>query len=234
LKQSLPSDHGLSEAIRAIKALLPESEGLPSLTAIQFEALSGGVANGKSLLVCAPTSTGKTLIGWWAIASAIEKGGRAIYLVSHRALAKQKFEEAQRLFLEPMLGSDRSEIVCATGDGVEDASGRKTSAPLSATILIATYEKFLGCMSVGGPPRDLTDTTFVCDEVQLVGDRHRGQNVELLLTLMRRAGWRQLVGLSAVLSEQDAKDLADWLGVKLLRNPNREKALIPALANADS
>lgn len=124
-----------------------------------------------------------------------------------------------------MLSDDRSAIVCATGDSVEDASGRKTSAPLSASILIATYEKFLGCLSTGGPPRDLKGTTFVCDEVQLIGDKKRGQNTELLLTLMHKAGWHQFVGLSAVLSEPDAQSFADWLGLRLVRNPTREKAL---------
>ena len=83
--------------------------------------------------------------------------------------------------------------LCATGDSVEDASGRKTSAPLAARILVATYEKFLGCLSVGGPPRDLTDACIICDEVQLIGDPTRGRHVELLLTLLRKSGWMQLV-----------------------------------------
>lgn len=225
MKDCLPKDHGLSEAVLGTPALLPTVDGKSSLTDIQYEALEAGVAKGESSLISAPTSTGKTLIGWWTIASAISTGQRAVYLVSHRALAKQKFEEAQRLFLKNFLGGDRAAIVCATGDGVEDASGRKTNAALTAHILVATYEKFLGCLSVGGPPRDLTDTCFVCDEVQLVGDEHRGQNVELLLTLLRRCGWHQFVGLSAVLSQNDAQALANWLDVRLVRNPKREKAL---------
>lgn len=108
---------------------------------------------------------------------------------------------------------------------MEDAFGRKTSNPLAATILVATYEKFLGCLSTGGPPRDLTDVTFVCDEVQLIGDKSRGQNVELLLTLLKKARWSQFVGLSAVLSDRDATSLAEWLNLKLVRNPTREKTL---------
>jgi helicase len=226
VKSNLPKDHGLSREVLGKLELVPSAEGAPLLTDIQFEALNSGVARGNSVLVSAPTSTGKTLIGWWAIASAVQAGHNAVYLVSHRALAKQKFDEASRLFLNDFLSGDRSSIVCATGDSVEDAAGRKTNAPLSSTLLIATYEKFLGTLSVGGPPRDLSNTCFVCDEVQLVGDKNRGQNVELLLTLMRRAGWRQFVGLSAVLSDDDARALSDWLRIELVRNPTREKALI--------
>jgi len=225
MKSGIPTGSGLIGRLTTIPGLLPMADNEPLLTDVQYDALSAGVARGQSVLVSAPTSTGKTLIGWWAIAAAVAAGGRAVYLVSHRALAKQKFEEAQRLFLPTLLENDRAEIVCATGDAVEDAFGRKTSAPMAASILIATYEKYLGCLSTGGPPRDLTDVAFICDEVQLIGDKGRGQNVELLLTLLKQAGWKQFVALSAVLSEKDAASLAEWLAIAVVRNPTREKSL---------
>jgi helicase len=71
----------------------------------------------------------------------------------------------------------------------------------------------------------MTSTVLVCDEMQLIGDEHRGQNVEVLLTLARNAGWKQFVGLSAVLDRKDAQDLADWLGVTLVAQHSREKHL---------
>lgn len=225
MKSTLPDLHGLSARVLGDAMLVPRDGDAPSITDVQFDALAAGVARGQSLLVSAPTSTGKTLIGWWAVAHALAMGRRIVYLVSYRALANQKFEEVQRLFLDPDLGGDRSAIVCATGDSVEDASGRKTSAPLSARILIATYEKFLGCLSTGGPPRDLSDTLFICDEVQLIGDQTRGQSVELLLTLLKRSHWAQFVALSAVLSDADSLSLAEWLELTLVRNPSREKTL---------
>ncbi|MNK99465.1 hypothetical protein D3C87_1198590 [compost metagenome] len=42
---------------------------------------------------------------------------------------------------------------------------------------------------------------------------------------MRRAGWFQLVALSAVLSEKDASSLGGWLNIYVLRNPSREKSI---------
>lgn len=225
MRNQLPIDHGLAPSLVANPVLLPMADDAPSLTNAQYDALAAGIARGRSVLVSAPTSTGKTLIGWWTIASCLARGGRAVYLVSHRALAKQKFEEAQRLFTADYLNGDEAALVCATGDSVEDASGRKTSSPLSASILVATYEKYLGCLSTGGPPRDLRDVTFVCDEVQLIGDKTRGKSVELLLTLMRRAGWSQFVGLSAVLSNSDANSIAGWLNLAVVRCPTREKSL---------
>lgn len=225
MKSVLPSNHGLSVDLMTNPLLLPRQESEPSITDVQYDALAAGVARGEDMLVSAPTSTGKTLVGWWGVSAALAAGRRVVYLVSYRALAHQKFEEAQRLFLDNMLHGDRSAFICATGDSVEDASGRKTSAPFSARLLVATYEKFLSCLSTGGPPRDLTDICFVCDEIQLIGDKTRGQNVELLLTLLKRSRWGQFIGLSAVLSNSDAKALADWLGLKLVHNSTREKTL---------
>jgi len=65
----------------------------------------------------------------------------------------------------------------------------------------------------------------VADEVQIIGDKYRGVNVEILLTLIKGARPGQFVGLSAVIAEADGRHLADWLGVQLVRVPHREKHL---------
>ncbi len=90
---------------------------------------------------------------------------------------------------------------------------------------MATYEKYLALLSAGGIPKDMTSTVVICDEIQLVGDEHRGQNVEVLLSLLRNAGWRQLVGLSAVLKGQDAQEWPAGWGISLVVEHTREKHL---------
>lgn len=116
-------------------------------------------------------------------------------------------------------------MVIATGDYVEDASGQYSAAPLSAPVVIATYEKYLALLSASGVPKSMQNTVVVCDEIQLMGDESRGQNVEVLLTLMKNAGWKQFVGLSAVLKNKDAEDLANWLRIQLIMEHGREKHL---------
>ena len=200
----------------------------PSLTDVQWEALKAGIGRGESVLALAPTSTGKTQIGIWALASwlAIDKvQHRATYLVTHRSLANQKFEEFQRILPELLFSGAGDAIVLATGDRQIDANGAQVDEPLRASLLVATYEKYLGLLCRSGVPVDLSDTCIVADEVQILGDKSRGVNIETLLTLIRRARPGQFIGLSAVLTEKDGQSLAEWLQVKLVRVPHREKHL---------
>jgi helicase len=223
MRYTLPDDHGLS--LITYEQLVFKEGDSPALTDVQHEALGEGVAKGKSLLVVSPTSTGKTQIALWAIAQALERGENTVYLVTHRALARQKFDEFRTRLLADFLDNDPSSIVLATGDYVEDGDGLTSTEPLQASLLVATYEKYLALLSAGGIPTDMKRTVIICDEVQLIGDKNRGQNVEVLLTLLRNAGWKQFVGLSAVLEPKDAAGLAEWLGVALIFRTAREKNL---------
>ena len=223
MKDSLPSNHGLPD--RVVTSLIFHQDGGPSLTDAQFEALAQGVGRGESALVVSPTSTGKTHIALWAMVVGLSRGDSAVYLVTHRALARQKFEDFRAELLAPFLDGDETALVMATGDEVLDAGGGIRTDPLSARLLVATYEKYLALLCSAGLPQTLKSTVVVCDEIQLVGDLHRGRDVEILLTLIRNAGCRQFIGLSAVLERQDAQALASWLNVALVHQPAREKHL---------
>jgi len=223
MKESLPADHGLPDHI--VESLVFHENGAPSLTDAQFEALARGVGRGESALVVSPTSTGKTHVALWAMVGGLSRGDSAVYLVTHRALARQKFEDFRAELLTPFLDGDETALVMATGDEVLDAGGGVRTDPLSARLLVATYEKYLALLCSAGLPRTLRTTVVVCDEIQLVGDLHRGRDVEILLTLIRNAGCRQFIGLSAVLERRDAESLASWLDVALVHQPVREKHL---------
>ena len=121
MKYQLPENHALSNSI--IANLVFKEKGGPALTDVQYESLEAGVGHGKSVLVVSPTSTGKTQIALWAIAHGLETGCNTVYLVTHRALAKQKFEDFKTQLLKDFLGGDGAALVIATGDYVEDAEG---------------------------------------------------------------------------------------------------------------
>lgn len=223
MKYSFPENHGLSESI--ISHLVFKDEDKPALSDVQYESLSAGVGREESILVVSPTSTGKTQIALWAISKSLEMGCNTVYLVTHRALAKQKFDDFQTVLLKNFLYGESSALGIATGDYVRNANGDNLSRPLELPLLIATYEKYLALLSASGVPSDMKNTVVVCDEVQLIADKNRGQSVEVLLTLLRNAGWKQFVGLSAVLEKKDASDLANWLNIRAIIQNTREKHL---------
>ena len=229
MKDSLPTNCGFPEEFLPLDTLLFREDGELSITDVQWEALNNGACRGENMLVLAPTSTGKTQIGVWALASwlATDRARhRAVYLVTHRSLANQKFEEFQQILLNPLFSDAQDAMVLATGDRTVDAGGVAVDAPLDAGLLVATYEKYLGLLCSTGIPSDLGNTCIVADEVQILGDKSRGVNIEALLTMVRRAAPGQLIGLSAVLRNEDGQTLAGWLNVPLVRVPHREKHLV--------
>src|SRR3989338_5449132 len=76
-----------------------EKEGIAELRPSQEKAIKKGVLEGKSVLVCTPTASGKTLIAELAAMQAIMKGeGKALYIAPLKALASEKFKEFKRKY----------------------------------------------------------------------------------------------------------------------------------------
>lgn len=57
-----------------------------------------------------------------------------VYLVTHRALAKQKFDDFKSLLLDKFLDGNCSALVIATGDYVINAEGDSPTDPLSLPL----------------------------------------------------------------------------------------------------
>ena len=108
--------------------------GFDQLTDVQQQALEVGVASGQNLVVCAPTSSGKTLVGEIAVLQALHRGHRCLYLVSHKALANQKYTDFETRF---------SSDTAAPFGTVGLSTGDREEGDLQADILIATYEVFV-------------------------------------------------------------------------------------------
>jgi len=83
------------------------------LNALQLVAVNDcRVMDGQSLLVVAPTSSGKTFVGELAAAKAVADQRKAVFLLPYRALVNEKFDQFQRLYGERM----EMRIIRCTGD----------------------------------------------------------------------------------------------------------------------
>ena len=183
--------------------------GISGVTDVQERALTYGVADGKSLVVCAPTSSGKTLVGEIAVLQALRTNRRSLYLVSHKALADQKFEDFRERF-ESESSNPAATVALSTGD--------RDEGDLRSDILIATYEKGLVLVLSGQvEPRQCL---VVADELQIIGEDGRGPNIEILCTVLLQKNISQLVALTATV--ENPKDLATWLRCKLVQSYTRD------------
>lgn len=174
----------------------------PKLTPIQEKSIKNGLLNQKSLLVCAPTASGKTLIATMAISNTLSKG-KAIYIVPLKALANEKHQEYQQL-----LQNTPYQAIKSTGD-------LDTDAPYLAKydLIILTSEKFDSLLR--HKISWLSEVkTVIIDEIHLLNDPHRGPTLEIILTLLKSLINPQIIGLSATIG--NPQELANWLNAKLV------------------
>ncbi|UFW82113.1 DEAD/DEAH box helicase [Rhizobium sp. SU303] len=189
-------------------------QAIPSLNALQVEAINEyGILLGKHLLVSAPTSSGKTMVGELAALRQVMDRKRAIFLLPLKALVADK-----RRYFEKVYGGFGLRVLEATGE-TDDVS------PLirgKYDIALLTYEKF-AALALAYPHILAQTGTIVVDEVQMIADQSRGANLEFILTLIRmrrREGIEpQIIALSAVIG--DTGGLETWLGGRLLRRVER-------------
>jgi helicase len=197
------------------------------LNELQHQAVNEyRVLDGGSLLVVAPTSSGKTFIGELAAARAITEGRKAVFLLPYRALVSEKYEEFDALY-----GALGMRVIRCTGDYSDQAGGFIRG---KYDLGILTYEMFLNLV-VSNPSTLSQIGLVVLDEAQFLTDPNRGISVELLLTLLLTARERgispQLVALSAVIG--GTNDLDAWLGCRKLVTTHRPVPLTEGVLGRD-
>ncbi len=89
--------------------------------------------SGKSVVVCAPTWSGKTVIGEYAIYRALARGKRVFYTTPLKALSNQKVRDFQDKLREIGLENPETAVGLITGDMVINAN---------APIVVMTTEIF--------------------------------------------------------------------------------------------
>ncbi|QDF96898.1 DEAD/DEAH box helicase [Azoarcus sp. DD4] len=208
--------HGFpSEVVEQWAADFPQG-----LNALQLKAVNEfGVLAGGSLLVVAPTSSGKTMIGELAAIQAVSSGKKAAFLLPYRALVNEKFEEFSTRYAAAGL-----RVVRCSGDAT-DGIGPVLAGRYDLGFF--TYETFLNLAL--GSSRLLSQLGLVVvDEGQFITDPHRGITVELIFSLLLRARQRgiqpQLLVLSAVIGNLNSFDR--WLDVPFLVSRERPVPLI--------
>ncbi len=160
-----------------------------ALDAFQVEAFDLLDA-GNSVLVAAPTGSGKTLIAEYAVARALAAGGRAIYTTPLKALSNQKYADFAAEYGPARVG-------LLTGD---------VSRNGDAEVVVMTTE-VLRNMIYADAARLAHLRCVVLDEVHYLEDRYRGSVWEEII--LSAPPEIVLVCLSATVS--NAEELARWI-----------------------
>lgn len=155
----------------------------------QDEALEA-LDEGSSVLVSAPTGSGKTIVALYGMAQALRQGRRAFYTSPLKALSNQKYHELARFFGPQHVG-------LLTGD---------TTLNPDAPAVVMTTEVLRNMIYASPAAIDDVDVV-VLDEVHYLQNPYRGSVwEEVIIHLPRRV---RLVSLSATVS--NVAEFAGWL-----------------------
>ena len=176
------------------------------LDEFQKKAIAALSAN-KSVVICAPTGSGKTLIGEYAIHRALSHGKRVFYTTPLKALSNQKFRD----FQEQFSAGDPRRIGLLTGDTIVNPN---------ADVVVMTTEIFRNMLyetPIGQLGTSLENVeAVVLDECHYISNRFRGTVWEE--SIIYCPPQIQLVALSATIG--NPQELTDWI-VKV-RNSNSD------------
>ena len=185
------------------------AEGYEKLYPPQAAAVKAGLLGGGSVLVSAPTASGKTLVAMLSMMAHLSAGrpGKIVYLSPLRALASEKFAEFKKIG-GIRLGGKKAQVKVSTG---ETGGGSRLG---DGDIIVLTNERMDALMRQG-PEWTSRIGMVVADEVHLISDPARGPTLEMVLTKMGLLDDRpQVVGLSATMT--NAAEIAGWLGARLV------------------
>ncbi len=198
------NDWGASSAF--IKILT--ATGVKDLYPPQVLALKAGLLTGSdSLVIAAPTASGKTLVAEMAaLKTYLEAGGRCIYLVPLRALAREKYEDFSKKYK-------------AAGMTVMQSTGDLDSADPwlhQGNLIISTNEKMDSLLRHRAAwLRDVR--LVIADEIHLLRDPRRGPTLEIVLTRLKSLHPHlRFIALSATIP--NAPEISNWLGAGLIQS----------------
>lgn len=153
------------------------------------------IDEGKSVVVCAPTGAGKTVIAQHAIHRALEQGKRIFYTTPLKALSNQKYYDFGEKY-----GQDKVGLL--TGD---------TSINRNAQIVVMTTEVFRNMLygtNFGAVADNMKDVRYVVlDEVHYMNDEQRGTVWEESIIYCPTNV--QIIALSATVANAD--ELTAWI-----------------------
>src|SRR5579863_9667197 len=155
-------------------------------------AACGALTDGDGVLVAAPTGSGKTVVGEYAVHLALTQGKKCFYTTPIKALSNQKYNDLVRRY-------DSDTVGLLTGDNAVNGD---------APVVVMTTEVLRNMLYAGS--RALKDLGYVVlDEVHYLADRSRGAVWEEVIIHLPESV--RVAALSATVS--NAEEFGEWLAL---------------------
>ena len=163
--------------------------------------------HGRGLIVIAPTSSGKTFLAELAMAEALMRRRKVVYIAPLKALTAQKYEHFREVFAP--LGF---RVAISTRDrrGADNALRRG-----NFDIAVTVYEKWQNLLLTHLDILTAVDLV-ICDEPQLLFDPGRGPTVASIFDVIATVPRAPRVLLLAARLPQ-TESLAEYLGASIQR-----------------
>jgi ATP-dependent RNA helicase HelY len=153
-------------------------------------AACAALTDGDGVLVAAPTGSGKTVVGEYAVHLALQKNLKCFYTTPIKALSNQKYNDLVRRYNTDTVG-------LLTGDNAINGD---------APVIVMTTEVLRNMLYAGSPA--LKGLGYVVlDEVHYLADRSRGAVWEEVIIHLPESV--RVIALSATVS--NAEEFGDWL-----------------------
>ena len=184
------TDHAFAQHSAAVRERLSSDR---SFTPDEFQAKAfDSIDAGRSVLVAAPTGSGKTLVADYGIRLALATQTRAIYTAPIKALSNQKYRDW-------CLEYGESNVGLLTGD---------ITVNPDAPIMVMTTEVLRNMIYAGNDALERL-SVVVLDEVHFIQDAYRGGVWEEIIVHL--APEVVLICLSATVG--NTEEIARWLSV---------------------
>src|SRR3981081_3559272 len=172
----------------------PELSSFRALYDFEFDQFTicacNALSEGNGVLVAAPTGSGKTVVGEFAVHLALARGLKCFYTTPIKALSNQKYADLVRRY-------DSQTVGLLTGDN---------SVNGEAPVVVMTTEVLRNMLYAGSAT--LRGLGFVVlDEVHYLADRSRGAVWEEVIIHLPESV--RVVALSATVS--NAEEFGEWL-----------------------
>ena len=194
-----------------------------SLDKFQKQAITA-LEQGNSVVVCAPTGSGKTVIGEFAIYRALARGKRVFYTTPLKALSNQKYRDFQEKFANFAPSDLQTSVGLITGDVVLNPD---------ASVVIMTTEIFRNMLyetPIGQVGTSLENVeSLILDECHYISDRGRGTVWEE--SIIYCPPHIQLVALSATVGNPE--ELTDWINKVRQASKKSDPLSLCELVNSD-